>query len=97
MLKMIHSFFFLMIRRPPGSTRTDTLFPYATLFRSPDTCHFDVARVLAAHLFVTGMIDMAPAVARRHAGHSAQIGQHGLDAPEAAAAQHGDQIGRAHV
>src|SRR3546814_18201725 len=25
---------FLMIRRPPGSTRTDTLFPYTTLFRS---------------------------------------------------------------
>src|SRR3546814_5017148 len=24
-----------MIRRPPRSTRTDTLFPYATLFRSP--------------------------------------------------------------
>src|SRR3546814_16933325 len=34
----IHSlfflFFFLMIRRPPRSTRTDTLFPYTTLFRS---------------------------------------------------------------
>src|SRR3546814_2562556 len=29
------SFFFLMIRRPPRSTRTDTLFPYTTLFRSP--------------------------------------------------------------
>src|SRR3546814_9139614 len=29
-------FFFLMIRRPPRSTRTDTLFPYTTLFRSPD-------------------------------------------------------------
>src|SRR3546814_2815606 len=27
-------FFFLMIRRPPRSTRTDTLFPYTTLFRS---------------------------------------------------------------
>src|SRR3546814_7393154 len=27
-------FVFLMIRRPPGSTRTDTLFPYPTLFRS---------------------------------------------------------------
>src|SRR3546814_2063101 len=27
--------FFLMIRRPPRSTRTDTLFPYTTLFRSP--------------------------------------------------------------
>src|SRR3546814_14564293 len=24
-----------MIRRPPRSTRTDTLFPYTTLFRSP--------------------------------------------------------------
>src|SRR3546814_19611939 len=27
-------FFFLMIRRPPRSTRTDTLFPYTTLFQS---------------------------------------------------------------
>src|SRR3546814_15110689 len=29
------SFLFLMLRRPPISTRTDTLFPYATLFRAP--------------------------------------------------------------
>src|SRR3546814_10647216 len=28
--------FFLMIRRPPRSTRTDTLFPYTTLFRAGD-------------------------------------------------------------
>src|SRR3546814_9043025 len=28
-------FVLLMIRRPPRSTRTDTLFPYTTLFRSP--------------------------------------------------------------
>src|SRR3546814_8102105 len=28
--------FFLTIRRPPRSTRTDTLFPYTTLCRSPD-------------------------------------------------------------
>src|SRR3546814_7011989 len=27
-----------MIRRPPRATRTDTLFPYTTLFRSPTTC-----------------------------------------------------------
>src|SRR3546814_18365413 len=27
-------FYFLLIRRPPRSTRTDTLFPYTTLFRS---------------------------------------------------------------
>src|SRR3546814_17615231 len=30
-------FFFLIIRRPPRSTRTDTLFPYTTLFRSKGT------------------------------------------------------------
>src|SRR3546814_15324058 len=29
-----YTVFFLMIRRPPRSTRTDTLFPYTTLFRS---------------------------------------------------------------
>src|SRR3546814_8300272 len=29
-------FFFLMTRRPPRSTRTDTLFPYTTLFRSQE-------------------------------------------------------------
>src|SRR3546814_12435405 len=32
---LFHAFFcFLMLRRPPRSTRTDTLFPYTTLFRS---------------------------------------------------------------
>src|SRR3546814_4217021 len=34
--------FFLMIRRPPRSTRTDTLFPYTTLFRSQQRCHADL-------------------------------------------------------
>src|SRR3546814_460472 len=33
-LLFVFVFFFLMIRRPPRSTRTDTLFPYTTLFRS---------------------------------------------------------------
>src|SRR3546814_13501928 len=32
--KLWRVFFFLMIRRPPRSTRTDTLFPYTTLFRA---------------------------------------------------------------
>src|SRR3546814_15362796 len=31
-------FFFLLIRRPPRSTRTDTLLPYTTLFRSIARC-----------------------------------------------------------
>src|SRR3546814_15938102 len=30
----VYYFFFLMIRLPPISTRTDTIFPYTTLFRS---------------------------------------------------------------
>src|SRR3546814_15404807 len=34
-LPLVAPVFFLMIRRPPRSTRTDTLFPYTTLFRSP--------------------------------------------------------------
>src|SRR3546814_4398992 len=33
-LVLLFVVFFLMIRRPPRSTRTDTLFPYTTLFRS---------------------------------------------------------------
>src|SRR3546814_15374934 len=37
-------FFFLMIRRPPRSTRTDTLFPYTTLFRSEGLQGGDLVR-----------------------------------------------------
>src|SRR3546814_18704854 len=40
--------FFLMIRRPPRSTRTDTLFPYTTLFRSPDLPRHRHRRLAAA-------------------------------------------------
>src|SRR3546814_7829753 len=36
--------FFLMIRRPPRSTRTDTLFPYTTLFRSATNPPFSLFR-----------------------------------------------------
>src|SRR3546814_7674316 len=47
-------FFFLMIRRPPRSTRTDTLFPYTTLFRSScgSAC---VIGVLQSHHRATSM------------------------------------------
>src|SRR3546814_11069230 len=50
MCEVVSVFLFLMIRRPPGSTRPDTLFPYTTLFRSPD---FPEARVCAAWGAVT--------------------------------------------
>src|SRR3546814_19536536 len=36
-LHVLCGFFFFKIRRPPRSTRTDTLFPYTTLFRSLKT------------------------------------------------------------
>src|SRR3546814_1257307 len=50
-------FFFLMIRRPPRSTRTDTLFPYTTLFRSLHHPH----RVLAAEHRPLGVHRLHPA------------------------------------
>src|SRR3546814_12828533 len=45
-LLMLFCFFFLMIGRPPRSTRTDTLFPYPTLFRVRAGRSFD--QILAA-------------------------------------------------
>src|SRR3546814_4776036 len=46
---MLCMFFFLMIRRPPRSTRTDTLFPYTTLFRSErQAAGYAAIRVVAA-------------------------------------------------
>src|SRR3546814_1944953 len=36
-----------MIRRPPRSTRTDTLFPYTTLFRSGQDRQHDLAQYLS--------------------------------------------------
>src|SRR3546814_8589841 len=38
-----------MIRRPPRSTRTDTLFPYTTLFRSPHSSRWPAGAVERHH------------------------------------------------
>src|SRR3546814_18278800 len=47
---LIVIFFCLMIRRPPRSTRTDTLFPYTTLFRSADvSIAANNARIIDGH------------------------------------------------
>src|SRR3546814_20450941 len=51
-------FFFLRIRRPPRSTRTDTLFPYTTLFRS-DLVRAELQRIFAGSF-----------LADRHAQHA---------------------------
>src|SRR3546814_5193063 len=63
-----------MIRRPPRSTRTDTLFPYTTLFRSLGCDALRPARLLlAAHfLCATGRADRAARVRRLPGG---RIGQ----------------------
>src|SRR3546814_19147248 len=88
---MMLLFFFLMTRRPPRSTRTDTRFPYTTLFRS-DLGGFEVGRVLpyAKRRMVgpfvffdhMGPVDMAPGIPRSvdvrphpHIGLSTKIGR----------------------
>src|SRR3546814_9933555 len=48
-----------MIRRPPRSTRTDTLFPYTTLFRSPAAAP---AIIAAVAIMVTPVIAAIPAI-----------------------------------
>src|SRR3546814_16766773 len=55
-------FFFLMIRRPPRSTRTDTLFPYTTLFRSPGLGDLDAL----AHGIGADIAGLQRIGARRH-------------------------------
>src|SRR3546814_18451324 len=42
-----------MIRRPPRSTRTDTLFPYTTLFRSTHTAHLRELSAQVVHVELT--------------------------------------------
>src|SRR3546814_13949113 len=61
-------FFFLMIRRPPRSTRTDTLFPYTTLFRSFSALVFlalPYVTLHRQHIEVTILTDRFPPAIRR--------------------------------
>src|SRR3546814_12096863 len=52
-------FLFLMIRRPPRSTRTDTLFPYTTLFRSHQVARDLQALLHAAREVFRPVVDAA--------------------------------------
>src|SRR3546814_5286805 len=82
-----------MIRRPPRSTRTDTLFPYTTLFRSEhevqrfDRCIPDALRGQRTRQLVVeaGLELAAPAV-------EDEIQMHGLAVPE-----HGDRRSEEHT
>src|SRR3546814_13388488 len=61
-----------MIRRPPRSTRTDTLFPYTTLFRSEPAGSELGAERGFADLGGVGRLEAAARAAPRDAGHRAQ-------------------------
>src|SRR3546814_8978632 len=63
-----------MIRRPPRSTRTDTLFPYTTLFRS-SLPHGHVAAVLGTlrDLGVEELISPTPSRWRRSEEHTSEL------------------------
>src|SRR3546814_3748238 len=70
-----------MIRRPPRSTRTDTLFPYTTRFRS---LRIFEARVVVGHDNAIGKLACDPA----HGGTLFLV-------PTAAASEHADQFAAA--
>src|SRR3546814_3681823 len=55
-----------MIRRPPRSTRTDTLFPYTTLFRS--TCFYEFCHCIQ-HLSYKPKSKFLAAMKARHMAH----------------------------
>src|SRR3546814_11997654 len=90
------NFFFLMIRRPPRSTRTDTLFPYTTLFRSERQALRDDVPRLALDSPIPGgrtLRDVAREIVNiSAAGLTARARFNGSADNES-----GYQIGRAHV
>src|SRR3546814_13474696 len=70
--------FFLMKRRPPRSTRTDTLFPYTTLFRSLTEIEPDkpAHRVAFGHnLRAAGEVEAAIASYRKAATLDYEFGE----------------------
>src|SRR3546814_11375990 len=83
-------FFFLMIRRPPRSTRTDTRFPYTTLFRSERPSQgFRRARLARRGAVVraattSGSVDHAPSHRPAYRGADAYPHRvyHGLQRPD---------------
>src|SRR3546814_11838911 len=63
--------FFLMIRRPPRSTRTDTLVPYTTLFRSQARTHhwYWQIETIAQRKMQTACLDLPTSTNTLHYHH----------------------------
>src|SRR3546814_14042859 len=72
-------FFFLRIRRPPRSTRTDTLFPHTTLFRSEN---FRRAREHRLDRFDRMMAMLARRFETEHVADAIEIGRSEEHTPE---------------
>src|SRR3546814_5629764 len=95
-----------MRRRPPKSTRTDTLFPYATLFRAACAVEHGIAEIDTIE-FYEGKVGIPQVCARERLALTDEFLKECDSAPRAAAVKNGcdpaidgsplDQIGRAHV
>src|SRR3546814_20181042 len=98
MCYFLYFVFFLIVPRPPGSTRTDTLFPYTTLFRSEARSGSS-----GAGFSVSGALDQGDDVPQPAARllRAADVADEFLPPPggieQAAAPPALGQIGRAHV
>src|SRR3546814_12376035 len=97
---VVFFFFFLMIRRPPRSTRTDTLFPDTTLFRSPsdgrgdDRCRYGAP----AYRHGSPRTGFARMPAPHHGASRRRSIPRASTAPATStSAVPGHEIGRAHV
>src|SRR3546814_15869434 len=78
-----------MIRRPPRSTRTDTLFPYTTLFRSPLPSPSVCALAWLALLAGCGSADPTSMERFKRTGHLIALSGGDAGAPNACFACHG--------
>src|SRR3546814_17810846 len=98
-------FFFLMTRRPPRATRTDTLFPYTTLFRSVHAVVTgDLVIALAADDILNADQNVTGGILAKLSSRSAEINVDGSGrriadgvAGALGAAHRTVKIGRAHV
>src|SRR3546814_15631271 len=70
-----------MIRRPPRSTRTDTLFPYTTLFRSVEFKPFGVSLGFTPTVLEDGLINLVVAPEVSSIDPSASVVINGLTIP----------------
>src|SRR3546814_14550900 len=83
-------FFFLMIRRPPRATRTDTLFPYTTLFRSLEDALELLHQIIGIEETHAAEKHVDAATARTHLGqaHRHEIVIVDVDPPRHTASRH---------